>query len=616
MTRGTQGVGDRVVVRRTVAAIAATGMLVAMLVACAPDPAAPSPGELRVEVDATTQPSVEPAELDPEASAEVARLGTVGAFAMGTPMSIELDGEFPAAGATLTRAYAEPLPDGVAATFAYWDEEFETWRAVPSSMSADRRTLSAVVDHFSIWNDFLAGSAEAIGGIRDAAVGAGQATVEWVGDAVQTTGEALHWSLGNIFTTRVELPECDLPTPNWVIELPVGTGVDDPVRFCAGYDSQHPDLLVIKARSNRGYGFPAVLSVDPAWEYNSTDENTLGDTLDTIGSLDAAVGDVVAGLWAVGRYVGPGEEISFGIPAAALDGYDSEFRLEMPAPSLGQFLSSTVAQQLVAWGIGNAEANLAAALAVAACWSKVSAASDIGQASGAAVSCLASADEQVARLLGQVLLTRGMQENAAGRLAGKIVGQASLILAMLPAAISSLDYAAELNLPRSARALSITANPALAEAPETALPDGAAWLYDLSILDRSSTSGDEETAQIHRDGRLVEAPNSTNQWVGCNGAVSSTRYELGQGRTGVKLTLAVQAQAPAAMTVEFRIRLIDDSAGKALFDQTFTATQGMDPVEVQVAMLGARYFEIEARTSDACGSAAKGYASLVQSYAY
>ena len=84
----------------------------------------------------------------------------------------------------------------------------------------------------------------------------------------------------------------------------------------------------------------------------------------------------------------------------------------------------------------------------------------------------------------------------------------------------------------------------------------------------------------------------------------------------MKSTLAVQSHAPAATTVEFRLRLTDGTAGSALFDQSFTAVQGLNPVDVQVAMAGARHFEIEARTSDACGSAAKGYASLVQSYAY
>ncbi len=451
--------------RRVCAAFATVLLPAGVLVACAPEEATAHPTAIEVSVEGTTQPSIELAPLDADARQGITDLGALTGFVAGTPMSIEFDGELPEGGATLTRTYAAPLPDDAVATFAYWDAEFGTWRAVPSTLSEDRRTVTAVVDHLSWWNDFIAGSKETVGKVVDAAKTAGQAVTEWATDAATTAAEALHWSLGNIFTTRVELPECDFPTPAWVLDLPVGTGVDDPVRFCAGYDTASPGLLVVKARANRGYGFPVQLAVDPAWEYNSTSENSVGTIIDTVGNLDEVIGGSIAELLNDGRYIAAGEEISFGIPVSALRGYSAEYLIELPAPSVAQFISSTVAQQLTAWGVDQVDGQLAAAIAIANCWSEFASAGDIGQVSGAVLSCLGNADTKIAQLLGEVLRQRGIQEKAAGKLAGKLIGRISLALAFIPAVISTLDYVAERNLPRNARALTITVDSSATAAP-------------------------------------------------------------------------------------------------------------------------------------------------------
>src|SRR5690606_30461625 len=146
----------------------------ATLVACAPEPDEDAPGALSVQVEGA-KPTVEPAALDDDVAAGISELGTMSGFLVGAPMSIELEGELPEAGATLTRSYAEPLPDDATATFAYWDEEFQTWVAVPSTLSDDRTTITAHVHHFSIWTDFVAGSEQTIQKVRDAAANAGQA---------------------------------------------------------------------------------------------------------------------------------------------------------------------------------------------------------------------------------------------------------------------------------------------------------------------------------------------------------------------------------------------------------------------------------------------------------
>ncbi|MBS1673015.1 MAG: hypothetical protein JSS74_03525 [Actinobacteria bacterium] len=441
-------------VRRALATLVATLIVIGTLAACSPQ-SENRPTAIQVTVAGDAQPTITPAPLDAESRQGITEIGAVTGFVAGTPMSIELKGKLPESGAKLTRTYAAPLPDDAVVTFAYWDADFGTWHAVPSTLSGDRRTVTAVVHHFSWWNDFIAGSKSAIGKVVDAAKKAGQSATKWVADAATTTAEALHWSLGNIFTTRVDLPECDFPTPTWVLDTSAPDGVDDPVRFCAGHDDAHPDLLVIKARSNRGYGFPVTLPVDPAWEYNSTDEVSLSSTIDIVGNVDKAIGNSMAELLNNGRYIAAGKEISFGIPASAFRKYSSDYLLELPSPSIAQFITSTIAQQAVAWGADQTQGLLGASIAVAKCWSAFSSATDVGKVTGAGLTCLSGAEESIAHVLGEVLRRKGMQDVAAGKLAGTLVGRISLALAFLPVVISSLDYAAEQMLPRNARALTI-----------------------------------------------------------------------------------------------------------------------------------------------------------------
>lgn len=500
---------------RLVAAVAATAMALGVLVGCAPASAqAAEPGSLGVTMPGEAKPTVEVAVLTEPAVAEIATLGQATDFVMGTPMSVEFDGDIPAEGATLTRSYAQPLPEDVAATFAYWDEKYESWQAVPTTISGDRLTITATVDHFSIWNDFISGSQQTLTAIRDGAAKAGQAVVEVTGQALGALGEAskaLRWSLGNMFSTRVELPECDNPTPNWVIDLPVSFEVDDPVRFCVGHDTANPDLLVVKARSNRGYGFPAALSAAPAWEYNSTNENNLHTTIDNITGLDSAVGSVVAELWADGRYVGPGEEISFGIPAASLDGWDSKILLELSAPNVGQFISSTVTQQLVAWGIGKADASVVAIIAIASCWNEMRDVNELGKAAGAVAGCLNSIKHDITKTVQSALLANG-STLATAEGAGKLIGRMGMVLALLPAAVGAADYIAELAFPREVRTIKVTTSKAVAPPAE-----GEPWLITGEGVGPIRLAHvTEDLAQV-RERRLICSGESLGWYIAATG---------------------------------------------------------------------------------------------------
>jgi hypothetical protein len=426
--------------RRLLAVVISALLLSTGITACvSPEPDI-KPYELQVQVQTQgEQPTLSAADLDATAIAGITQLENVTSYVLGAPMEIGYEGELPESGATLTRRY-------------------EVWAATPTSLSQDRRTITATVHHFSKWTDIIAGTPAAVARVRDAAAAAGKQVVQWTMNAATPAAEAIHWSIGNALSTRIELPECDVSTPKWVIELPIRTDVDDPVRFCAGHDERDPELLVLKARANRGYGFPVNLSPSPTWEHNSSSDYSVTAVIDTIGGLDKAIGESVSQLLNDGRFIGAGEEISFGISLSAMRDSTDEYVLELPAPSVPQFIATTLTEQLIGYGVSQTDGLLAASIAVGSCWSKVSEATDPGNGAGAMLTCLVSADEQIARLLGEALLARGLDPATAGRTAGQSIGRMSVALALLPAVVNTLDYIAETGLPRNARALSVEIN--------------------------------------------------------------------------------------------------------------------------------------------------------------
>ena len=66
-------------------------------------------------------------------------------LAVGEPVQITANGALPEGGVRLTRTYTRPLAAGQSATWTFFDEDLDSWRAVPSTLSEDRRSLTAVV---------------------------------------------------------------------------------------------------------------------------------------------------------------------------------------------------------------------------------------------------------------------------------------------------------------------------------------------------------------------------------------------------------------------------------------------------------------------------------------
>jgi hypothetical protein len=216
-----------------------------------------------------------------------------------------------------------------------------------------------------------------------------------------------------------------------------------PVRLCVGHDAQNPDLLVVKARSNRAYGFSVDLTVPPAWEYNATGENNLATVISTVGGVDANIGQSVAELLNNGRFVGGGKEISFGLPESSFRDYSSDYLVKLTPPSMPQFVFSTLAQQLFAAGISEVDGYLGAAVTIASCIDSGLNITDVGNMSSAIVTCVTSIADQGANILTNALVKKGYGQVAAVKAAKNILGKATLTFALFSGGAAVADYALE-----------------------------------------------------------------------------------------------------------------------------------------------------------------------------
>jgi len=441
----------------TVAAIAVAALTLALLTGCVQTRAAPTPLRATATHNAV-QPAISAPKLDQPAITSLASISPLSDYVVGVPVKVSLAGAFPSRGITLTRQYAAALPTGAAASFVYYDTTAGTWTAVPSTLSANRLTLTAVVHHLSWWDDVVAGTSSAIDAVRSDAKTAGQSVEaaavtlngaatkvnDAIASAVAQGGDALYWGIGDLFSVRVELPDCTGATPAWVQAQTLDTGVNDSIRFCMGQDPSNPNTLFVKARVNRGFGFPFTLGVTGATTTNSGDDPSLADLLAAVGGLDKSIGQSVSQLGLAGNFVGAGKELDLSItPTAAENFNDVNPVITFTLPSIPQVLASTLAQALTAYGINATDGAGAAIVAVAACTSSLADIKDPLNGAAALLTCLSGIGTTVAKTLSLALAKTGMDAETAGALAGKIVGKALLALAFIGPVISIMDYAGE-----------------------------------------------------------------------------------------------------------------------------------------------------------------------------
>ena len=236
------------------------------------------------------------------------------------PIEISLeDGSFPAGGAHLSITRASPVPAGQAAALAYFDEAVGAWHSVPTSLSTDRRTLSALVSHFSVWSD-------------------------------------VYYEIAKLATKRVDAPLCDGRVPTWVRDHGFLVDPNAPVRWCIGADPKRPNVVVLKVRANRSYGFSVRPAVKPEWVYTS-----LGRDLGVADLLTAGITNAINVPEAMARktkgilYLAPGTDAEFGFTEAQVRSADAKPLLVVerdPTWMVAGLLQSALEQAVGSEGAG------------------------------------------------------------------------------------------------------------------------------------------------------------------------------------------------------------------------------------------------------------------------
>ena len=302
----------------------------------------------------------------------------------------------------MRRVYDPPLPSGVGAAFAYYDQALGGWRIVPSSLSADRRTLTATIHHFSPWTDVTA------------AAGA------WI----ERVSPDATYHIGSFFDARVEPPKCS-GKPDWVR---TATYLDDknaPLRWCYGSDPDQPDVLVVKVRVNRGYGYPVVTATAPAWTWSSyLNRDAAAAITAVVTDYPKEAGRYLSHLASGGQNVPGGTEIDYGFSESqvrrapgsglALVRAESGDLTELVFNLIVGAMADQVGQPVAALILGM--------LAVIHCGAEiVKAGSNWSRLAGAVTDCLIAGRESLTRQLAKYLVGRSSNigpEAAAAKAAG------------------------------------------------------------------------------------------------------------------------------------------------------------------------------------------------------
>lgn len=393
---------------------------------------------------------------------------------MGSPVEVSVDGPVPEGGVVLTRTYPIPVPEDVAVAFVFYDDATGEWWAVPSTLSADRRSVTATVNHLSIWNTIVQGAQDAMQGfteglsragtvIRDGAdaVSSGLETFNTaVQDAFVAAAEEAYYWVGKVFDVRVDAPVCDGEIPEWADDAVfIESDRSNPVLWCAGHDGARPDLLVVKARVNRGYGSFVEIAAPPSWTYNSTFDQSLFDTaLDAITELDQTLAQSVVEVAGDGLMVGPGQEISLGFSQDAVRTVPNGVPLvTLGLPGVAGFLATSIAQAVTQSSEMLLEGNLAALIAVAMCVRELADVDDAAGIASSAITCISGFGEAIARhvAVGILAVRPGTSATVAGQTAGKILGRFTVWLALIGPVFTIMDYTGDSMLPESARTLTV-----------------------------------------------------------------------------------------------------------------------------------------------------------------
>jgi hypothetical protein len=315
----------------------------------------------------------------------------------GDPVEVSLrGGKLPKRGAMLRRTLPKPLAKDATAVLAYWDEKHKGWRAVPTTVSRDRRRLSARVTHFSKWDD-----------------------ITYAGN----------WLLD----TRADQPKCEGSPPAWAKDITYLDDKNAPLRWCVGHDPKDRSILVVKLAVNRSYGMGVHTAVKAQWAYDSIFQGGPKGFLTGIYARSTDVPDDVRDVFGDELPLMGGQEAHFGFTEAQVRKIDAGKPLIRVTPDAKNALVGFTYDAIMEFAgeedlTGRQVAAIVAIVAIAQCWSDIGTPLSKGKWADAAKeagSCVIdSADDIGVAAAGAAAKALPKQDpKKLGKLVGKIAGK-------------------------------------------------------------------------------------------------------------------------------------------------------------------------------------------------
>ncbi|MDF5820636.1 hypothetical protein P4N68_06025 [Corynebacterium felinum] len=199
---------------------------------------------------------------DQEAFAALAQWAAGSVTAM--PVDYTASPEVAAQGITITHTFSRAIPEGAVYGFLYWDEQDNMWIPIDSTLSSDRKTIVAKIDHLTRivpWLRFPPGSEKVLQAISTPIEILGEGTQAVWRDPIGATKEFMsHLGTGAEIVShgfqltsgmQAAAPECDGKIPAWVSAQPSYFEVNRhaPVKYCAGGSDGLLQIKVVNSRS-------------------------------------------------------------------------------------------------------------------------------------------------------------------------------------------------------------------------------------------------------------------------------------------------------------------------------------------------------------------------------
>lgn len=385
---------------------------------------------------------------DTRAFESLFRLGESVAFA--APVEIDADPGAAAQGVTITHTFDEPIVEDEFYSIMFFNEDAGAWSAVDTTLSSDRRTLTATVDHLSLWSAIRSGAGAAADAVKVSwdAAGDGLRTVgEGVGRVLAKAPEVLYKVGSSVAGNYADAPTCTGTLPSWLAttKTTIDTPPHDyaaPVKFCAGSVSGDPERLEIKAVVNRTTPFFLEM---PGQHIEVVGDASIGAA---VGTALSVAKDPVSGLYKAWSDLGtrsllPAQTATIRINKAAFDANGNSLRIT--ARAFNPLAGGTF--RVLSAAIGSATGDLSSQVALVVtgqCLGNL--AVDTAKASGQlhsivgpVANCITSSmPDALDALTGRNLLTNSAAETIKKRLAlATIVAQLSQTVAE-----TMMDYAA------------------------------------------------------------------------------------------------------------------------------------------------------------------------------